>query len=216
MSDPARSRWRWSKAKSEAAALLADDELTAPQVAARLGISYRQLKRWREHPAFRAKVEALAEAHGEVTHRYAIANRHARLRALDERWQRLQQVIEERAAAPEMQAVPGGKAGLLVRRVRVVGSGKAAREVEEFGVDYGLLRELRECEKQAAQECGQWLTKAAQTKPDGTEEWQGPGFTQEEVEQIVRGLAARLGLAADAEDLGEQEAGSDSSYQVAC
>jgi hypothetical protein len=67
-------------------------------------------------------------------------------------------VIAERAADPDMANVPGGRTGLLVRRVKVIGSGDNAREVCEYEVDTGLLKELRELEKQAAVEAGQWST----------------------------------------------------------
>ena len=58
-----------------------------------------------------------------------------------------------------MQNVPGGRAGLLVRRVKSIGAGENAREVVEYEVDTALLKELRELERQAAQEAGQWATK---------------------------------------------------------
>jgi len=68
----------------------------------------------------------------------------------------MDKVIEERAADPTMAAVPRGKTGLLVRRVKSFGRGKHRVVVEEYVVDIKLLKQFRETLKQAAQEIGQW------------------------------------------------------------
>jgi hypothetical protein len=39
-----------------------------------------------------------------------------RVEALNERWEKMHQIIAARAAAEEMQAIPGGKTGLVVKR----------------------------------------------------------------------------------------------------
>jgi hypothetical protein len=70
---------------------------------------------------------------------------------MDDRLQRLHRVIRERAADPEMQDVPGGPTGLIVRTTKMVGK----KEVKEYALDAALLREIRELEAQAARECGQ-------------------------------------------------------------
>ena len=46
-----------------------------------------------------------------------------------------------------------------MRTLKQLGRGDEAETVEEFRVDTGLLKELRETEKQAAQELGQWAEK---------------------------------------------------------
>jgi hypothetical protein len=78
------------------------------------------------------------------------------VKALGDRWNRLRQVIAARAADPDHAKAPGGDTGLLVRKLKQIGSGESARTVEEYEVDAALLREAREHEKQAAQELGQW------------------------------------------------------------
>lgn len=67
-------------------------------------------------------------------------------------------VIEARSK--DMAEVPGGDTGLLVRKLKSIGSGENTKTVEEYAVDTGLLSELREHEKQAAQELGQWINKS--------------------------------------------------------
>ena len=48
---------------------------------------------------------------------------------------------------------------MLVRRVKGLGRGDGFLLIESYEVDSRLLRELREHEKQAAQELGQWGEK---------------------------------------------------------
>jgi hypothetical protein len=76
---------------------------------------------------------------------------------------RLRDVVVERAKSEEFQCAPGGKTGLLVRGLKMIGSGPNAYEVEEFEVDTGLLKEFREHMKQASIELGQWSEKADHT-----------------------------------------------------
>jgi hypothetical protein len=149
----------WTIAREKAAALLADGELTDQEIAAEVGVDRPTVWRWRQHPDFAARVRAITERAAEELERHAIARKGRRMRTYDERWRELQRVIAERAADPAMQAVPGGTTGLLVRRVKAIGAGENAREVVEYELDAALLKELRELEKQAATEAGEWSNK---------------------------------------------------------
>lgn len=160
--------WRWSAKRFRAATLLAEDELTDNEIAAEVDVCRDTINAWKRVPEFTACIAKLAAEFGERAGRYAIARKTRRIAALDDRWGRMLEVIEERAASPEMEDVPGGRTGLLVRTERSVGSGPAQQIVEEFTVDTGLLRELREHEKQAAQEMGQWIEKQELTGKGGT------------------------------------------------
>ena len=151
--------FEWTAARERAAALLADGELTGEEVADEVGVNRWTLWSWRRQPEFAARVRQITERAAEELERYAIARKVRRMRSYDERWRELQRVIAERAAGPAMQSVPGGKTGLLVRRVKSIGAGVNVREVEEYELDTGLLKELRGLEKQAAVEAGQWATK---------------------------------------------------------
>jgi hypothetical protein len=75
---------------------------------------------------------------------------------MEERWNKLHQVVQERGADPAMRGVPGGKSGLMVHNVKSIGSGDNAERVDLYEVDTGLLQQCLNLEKQAAQECGQW------------------------------------------------------------
>lgn len=117
------------------------------------------LFRWKRHPDFQARVDEHIEAFRRTVRRKGIAIVENRVAALQERWLKMQQVISERAAAPQMQEVPGGTTGLLVHQVKGIGRGDDFRIVDEYKVDDGLLAELRAHEKQAAQELAQWLER---------------------------------------------------------
>ena len=160
-------RFAWTEQTRNAASLLAQASMTRVQVAARLGVDERTVRRWLERDEFRARVDEIgAEIAAEVK-RIGVATVIGRVRAMNDRWERMRLVIDERGAEPGMANVPGGSSGLLVRKLKRVSvendedEGKKTRTIEvcEYEVDTGLLRELREIEKQAAQELGQWQIK---------------------------------------------------------
>jgi phage terminase small subunit len=82
-----------------------------------------------------------------------ITERNERLKAAQERWKGMREVIEARKTGDYSRAL---KTGLMVRKQRVIGSGKNAKFIEEYEVDTGLLDAMAALEKQAAIETGQW------------------------------------------------------------
>lgn len=86
-----------------------------------------------------------------------IARKAYRIRAKNERWEELNEIIKQRAADPALAHVPGGSSGLLKpTRLRVVGTGDDKLLVWECRLDVALLTEMRRLEQQVAQELGQW------------------------------------------------------------
>jgi hypothetical protein len=152
-------RFCWNNKRQKAAQLLVEGELTDKEIARMIGISERQLRRWKAVPQFRSKLEALQSELEKVSQRYAVGRLARRIAWLDARLAKLRQIVEQRAADPTMQVVPGGTSGLLVREVKGVGSGDQFRTIETYHVDGALLKEMREHEKQAAIELGQWMEK---------------------------------------------------------
>jgi AcrR family transcriptional regulator len=143
-----------------AAQLIAEAKLTHDEIAKRVGLSRQAVYAWRKKPEFAAEVERALDERRREIRRTGIADLEARVAALNDRWTRMRRLMEARADDPSMAKVPGGTTGLLVRTVKGLGSGEAFTLVEEYAVDTGLLRELREHEKQAAQELGQWTEKS--------------------------------------------------------
>ncbi len=177
-----------------AAQLLAEDELTIGEIAERIGITPRALYDWRQEPEFRAQVEAIAKEIGDAAMRNAIGRRARRVRALQDRWLRMQRVIEERGADAEFADVPGWTTGLLVRDAKMLGGGESAELVNVFKVDAGLLRELREHEKQAAQELGQWVDRG-EISGSMTHE-HSISLPDDELAKLIGAVFARLGAGA--------------------
>lgn len=154
-----RPAFRWTGKKERAAELVAEEELTYDEIAHALGVGTATVRRWAAHADFRARVKRRSEEIGDAATRYAIARRLRRIKGYDDRRERMLRLIAERAAAHT--DAPGGSTGLLVRTVKVVGGGENAERVEEYELDAALLRELRELEKQAAIEAGQWQEAAS-------------------------------------------------------
>lgn len=156
----------FSAEKERAAFLVAEDRLTDEQIAADLEIGRTTLHRWKTDPAFSARVEQIKAEVREKLSAMGIAARQNRLDALNDRQRRMAEVIRQRAE--NLKSVPGGgNTGLLVRQVKGIGKGEDFQVVEEYAVDTGLLREMREHEKQAAIEVGEWTEKKEHTGKDG-------------------------------------------------
>jgi len=101
-------------------------------------------------------IERRREREEDKTLQVAIANLEERLKAQDDRWERLKAVIERRAAGmvseEGIEEAEGTSTGLLVRKVKNVDG----ELVYEYAVDTGLLKEMRELERQVSQETGQF------------------------------------------------------------
>lgn len=151
------TEFHWTGRREEAALLVAEDNLSDERIAERLSITRQGLVKWKRHPAFQERVKAVRDEIRAAVVARGIADKQNRVDALNERWARMHDVIESRASAGG--DAPGASTGLLYKTIKVVGSGKDQYEVEEWAVDTGLLREMREHEKQAAQELGQWTEK---------------------------------------------------------
>lgn len=139
-----------------AASLVAQDELTDEAIAASLGMSRRTLTKWKARPEFAAEVERIRAKCRAVVEAHALGTVAGRMSEYQHRHELMKQVIADRAVAGGN--APGAKTGLLVKTYKIVG-GQESYPVEEWQVDTGLLKELRELEKQVSIEQGQWAEK---------------------------------------------------------
>ena len=144
----------WEPPHLKAATLLAEDELTDQEIATTVGVCRATLAVWKKHPEFAKRVQEVKVELGDVFLRYAIGRRLRRIRRLEDNYCRLQAVRDARAA--DMQGVPGGASGFLVRQFKTLGKGASAVVKEEYVFDAALERAMRELLKQAAMESGQW------------------------------------------------------------
>lgn len=141
--------------RERAAYLLAVDELSDESIAREVDIARSTLSEWKKQPEFQQLISAHRDEIRKRIRSRGIAIIENRIQAQHDRWLRMRRVIDERAADPTMAEVPGGKTGLLVRRVKKIGGGDSAELVDEYEVDTGLLKELREIENLVANELGQ-------------------------------------------------------------
>lgn len=155
-----RKPFVWNTFKDKAALLLAEDELTDEVIAGQCGVSRQAMAAWKLHPDFQERITDHITAARKVVLNSGIGLVQNRVKAYQDRWNRMKRVIIERAADPKMASIAGGSTGLLVHDIKSVGSGANSREVDVYEVDTGLLKEMRELEKQAAQDLGQWTEKA--------------------------------------------------------
>ncbi len=150
--------------KSEAAALmLAEDAKDDHEIATACGVSASTLKRWKNDYQFRARINEHISAYREKIRITGIAVVENRISDLNAVRLKLKQIMEERAADPDMQNVPGGKTGLIVRQVKGIGKGDDFQMIELYSVDTGLISSLCEVSRQASQELGQWSDRAQVT-----------------------------------------------------
>jgi hypothetical protein len=161
------SSFAWTRKTERAALLVAQDDLADRAIGAACGVTERTIERWKQHPEFAARVQEHRDLWREAIKARGIAERQNRVDALNDRWHRMRQVIEERAEDAATARVAGGSTGLIVRDVKGVGKGEDFQLIDIYSVDTGLLKELREHEKQAAQELGEWSEKREISGPGG-------------------------------------------------
>jgi Terminase small subunit len=99
-----------------------------------------------------SRVNELWNKLSATTLQLQITDREQRLLALQDRWDRVRQAISARAVGDYAKMM---QTGIVCRKVRVVGSGKNAREIEEYDIDTSAIEALNTVERRAAIETGQ-------------------------------------------------------------
>ena len=134
--------------------------MTSVQIAADVGVTPHTLAKWKRREDFTAEVERIRTiVRDEVLHQ-GIALKVNRIKALNDR---IERIMEERAADPAMQNIPGGKTGLVKRTVKSIGSGANATIIEEFELDATLSREYLAVLEQSEKEMS---AKFEEAKPN--------------------------------------------------
>lgn len=152
-------------------------------IADSLNIHYKTLASWRRHPDFQARIseeleeirkQALRLPIAKVTERVKTLNalRDDLFRVKDERAEEWAALAQELDGKPEAEKVfdemfgglgtripAGAGTGLVIRQIKMIGSGPTARVVEEFGVDTSLFDRIIKAQEEAARELGQRVDK---------------------------------------------------------
>lgn len=149
--------------KHEAFAQLVVTGLSFTEAAVRAGFApssaHNMGSRTAKLPAVRARIQELRAQRGHKTTFAGVRDPNARVTAMESRWMLLRQIIDERAKDPDMAHVPGGTTGLLVMTVKQIGNKENFQVVREYRVDRELLAEMRELERQCAEDLGQFSRK---------------------------------------------------------
>jgi hypothetical protein len=145
-----------NKRRERAAILLAEDRLSDKKIGELCGIHETTLNKWKRRPEFKERIAELTQIFADRALKQGLAQRDRRVAVLVQMHDKLLQIVEERAADPNIASVPGGKTGLVVRTMKGIGKGKEFRLVEQFQADTRLVKELRGVEEQIARELGQW------------------------------------------------------------
>jgi hypothetical protein len=145
----------WNAPKEEAAMLMAVGALTIPEIMQRVEMREKAFTVLRASPDFKERVQHYKDALRKGLAEIGIAEKNNRLQALDDRWKKMKQIIEDREK--EFSGVSQARTGLMKKMVRLIPiGGGEVQEVASFAVDDDLLKEMREVEKQAAIEAEQW------------------------------------------------------------
>lgn len=144
----------------EAARLFADG-LSQPEVAKAIGRKTTTVRSWYDQPEFKDEIQRFIEAAREAVQRKGIAEKENRLAEYDRRWREMKALMKARAEWDVLieENVPGATTGLICRDFKGI--------LPVYKVDVGLLKEMRELEKQAAIEVGDWTEKQELTGADG-------------------------------------------------
>ena len=149
---------RITKVKQKAALLVADGRHYT-DIATECKVSLSCLTKWRAAPEFDAMVQEHRKGWAQQLYTTGIANRQSRLLRMNNRWDRGEQLIDQRGRDPRMKDVPGGDTGLILRKLKTVGG----QPVAEYVPDTALMAEMRATEAAAEKETRQCPSPAEET-----------------------------------------------------
>jgi hypothetical protein len=155
--------WAWNASRELAAQLVADGQLENTVIAARAGVTASSFERWKLQPEFAARVADHVAAFRKRITASGIATKEGRIAVLKARAAAIRGMLHARGTNPAMAMAFGStvmQKGIQVKKLKSIGSGPFAREVEEYAVDTGTLSEERDILKQVAIEMGDWQTKS--------------------------------------------------------
>ena len=151
---------------------MAENKLTALDIAAEVGVSVRTIFNWKGNEGFDDEVRKIQNDWRIKARGKGVADQDERLRDYNDIRNRLRAAIYARAKSKEMENVPGGRTGLvtvtykMLSRIETIGEGKHQRQVRvseqvpEYSIDTATVYALLAVEQQAAVEKGQWKSRS--------------------------------------------------------
>jgi hypothetical protein len=143
--------WTWKR--ELVAKLIAEGDKSVAQIAAQCQISERGIYRWKAAPEFQARVREHVDNYRRKVLSAGYCRKENRILLHQKLIEKCLRIIEERAAHPGMENVPGGKTGLIMLRARNLGGG---RMISEFATDAITESIIRANLHAIAQEVGGW------------------------------------------------------------
>lgn len=157
----------WTGQKVKAAKLLVDAEWSVPRIAEEIKCHPETIQKWKKKPEFQAYMRKLLSAFEAHAMRSGIANKARRMAHLNYHFERLGQIIAERAERYRDTATGGGS-GLIAIEVKLRKVDDRWEPIEEEVFDAALAREYRAVLQQAAEETGQLVSRSEISGPDGS------------------------------------------------
>ena len=169
-----------------ACVLLAEDRLKDYAIANEVGVTSSTISAWKKKAEFQSRIMWYRGEAARHIYSVGLGQKENRVAALAERWRRMHSLIEARARAygADPKAI-GGNTGLIVKIEKVDPKGG---KVISYEFDAALDRALRDTEKQAAIELGQWTEKRASLNVNV--ETNGDQLTDEQHEAIRKFLTS--------------------------
>lgn len=148
--------------KEKAAYLLGTTSDSVDEIAIYAGTTKMSIMDWLGDPEFTLRVTHFQNAHLAEMKRLPYARKADRIKAYSDDLQRLDTVIAARQRSftaigeTESNTTTGGVSGLVIHKIKAVGTGDMQTIVDEYEIDNALLQMRLAVNKQMAQELGDY------------------------------------------------------------
>ncbi len=166
-----QTSFNWNEVSEEAARLVAECRLGFPAIARRLGVARETIWRWRKHPEFQARVDAIHAEQMADLRRFGHLDSTRRIKNLSTRYAQLHEIAEERAESDfdehynkgggfptYFPKPPGYDTGLLLVNREINPRGMVSLKIQ---LDKALIDAMLELDKRLAQYNGEeWAVRS--------------------------------------------------------
>lgn len=168
--------WKWDRRKTKAAVLLASGDHNRDKICELVPCDKNTLARWKRVPEFRDRVQEIRDEILDDLVSHGVGNKSRRIRRLNKHWEDLMQVLTTKDLNAKLEGLHGEHGGMLAARrvddweVKDGKRKKITKTIFVFDRDVPrILKEMREIEKAAATEVGDFIQKIQLDPSDGSE-----------------------------------------------